>query len=253
MRGVRISSSLLRPRGALAWGGRGFGIFSRANRKTPRQVERDHRKVGAKERHHHHLRRRFHQLRPQYRRQQTPGHDPGNRLGAEFLGRGIGGGEAVKALRRHVDAGEQRAQQKQREGRGQQRVGADRPADRAADGSHHEPRPSPMALHQCRQWRGGQHRADHDQRDRQGCPADIRGQRLPGEARDDEDHRHLRAEDGLGGDQHPDRAAGAGVIGRGLGGKGGALGHPPSVNRRSACAKGQRENFLPSARIFGPM
>ncbi len=176
------------------------------------EVERDHRKIGAVEGDGQDLRRVRRQRRADDRRDQTPRHDPGNRLGPERVRGHVAGREAVEALRRHVDPGEEGTGEEDQERPGMQPVGRDRRAKRAARAADPEPGPPPVAPHQRRQGRGRKHRAEHDHRDRQRREAGVGRQHLAGQPAHDEDHRHLRAEDGLCGDKHDDVALGARVI-----------------------------------------
>ncbi len=118
MRGVRSSSSRLRALGLSgAWRGR-FRDVEEQEQQRSDDVDRDDGQIGAEERHHHRIGGQLDQLRADHGRDQPARHDIGNRLGAELLGCGVDGGKAVKALRRHVDAGEKRAEQEDRKAAG---------------------------------------------------------------------------------------------------------------------------------------
>ena len=160
-----------------------------------------------------HVHRGLDQLRADDCRCEAAGHHVRDRLGPERLRGGVGGGKAIKAVRAHVDAGQKAAEQEDGEG-GQ--VKTHRPHDaakRAAGDADEEPGAAAPALHDGRERRCRQHRAENDHRDRHGGKADIAGQRLPGQPADGEDHRHLRAQEGLGKHQNPDIASGAAVVG----------------------------------------
>ena len=133
-------------------------------------------------------------------------HDARDRRGALAGIGAVGGGKAVEALGRHVEAREQRAREKEREGAAEQRQRAEQPAERPAAGPDHEARPAAAAFHQRGQDRRRGHRAEDDERDGQRREAAHRRQHLPGEAAEHEGDRHLAAEDDLRGDEHPDVA-----------------------------------------------
>ena len=200
----------LRPRGRL-------GYVEKGKQAGAQHVDRHHRQVDAEEGHDRQLIGQFHQLRPDQRRGQPPRHDVGNRLWAETVRGGVGGGEAVKALRRHVDTRQVRAEQEDGETvdpQPERRNAGPRGPAKRADGKARAPS---KALHRPRQPRCRGHRTEDNQRDRQGCKAGIGCQHLARQPAHDEDHRHLAAQDRLRQHQDAHVAPGTCIVVLGLG------------------------------------
>ena len=192
---------------------RGLRDVEQEEQQRAEHVDGDDGKIGAHEGHDHRIRRDLDHLRPDQGGDQPARHHVGDRLGPVGVGGGVGGGEAVEAVGRHVEPGEEGAEQEEREGGV---VEADRPddaADRAAERAEEKPRAAAVFLHDGRYRRGREHGAQHDERDRQRRETGVRGQRLARQSADGEDHRHLRPEDRLRGHQNHHVALGAAVVG----------------------------------------
>ena len=125
-----------------------FRQVEREEKEQTEQVDRHDREVTAKERNDRiDVTDHFVQLRPYDCRNQTTRHYIRNRLGLERIGRCVGRGKAVEALRRHIDTRDIGPQEEQREVREIEASRRNHRAQHPRKSTEHEPKLTAIALH----------------------------------------------------------------------------------------------------------
>ena len=115
-------------------------------------------------------------------------------------------------MRAHVDAGQQAAQQEDGEACRIKTIGPNDSTQGPASRAQQKARATPVFLHDGGHRGGREHRPQNDQRNRQRGKTGVGRQGLPGQSADCENHRHLRANQGLREHKNKDRALGAFII-----------------------------------------